>query len=70
MNKPKKRQIQAIIDGKKLQQNQLAEATGLTPAYVSLVCLGKAEPKVGDAIILAQAIGEPVENLFSDFVSN
>ena len=70
MGKAKKRQIQIELDRKGLKQSQLAEILGLTPALISLICLGRSEPKVAVAIKIARAIGEPVEKLFSDVVDD
>lgn len=60
--------LKEALDRKGLQQNQLATVTGLSPAAVSLMCLGKSQPAVGVAIKVARAIGEPVETLFANWV--
>jgi|GEM_PF-3094379 len=70
MDKTKARsELQRILIEKNLSQSGLAEATGLTPAGISLICLRQQEPKVSLAIKIAEAVGESVETLFSDFVS-
>lgn len=60
--------LQQALQKKKLSQVDLASTVGLTPALISLICLGKSEPKVGVAIKIGKAVGESVEDLFADFV--
>jgi len=50
---------------KGLSQREVALLANITLTNYSKIELGKSEPKLGTAILIAKAIGESVELLFS-----
>ena len=57
-----------ILQASGKTQMDLSRATGLSPARINSLCVGRTRPRIDTATKIARALGVKIEDLFTDVV--